>query len=400
MSLSIPNVAAAAAASTTFDPHQHLFPSYLVNNILSDPNTQFQQIPINFTRFRSSKPDHGGSPDDLSSRVSEQEYFGSSEDETHSSSPCLHSMSPHSGFMDFGGNEYLMGSMADFTISGGSLFVASSPTSSFSSSMASSFSTATSMPQNLATAPVVQTSSSSATQPIRVPTGRAVCQNNHQKPMSGAFGHYPYPEALAVSSSFSSSYSPSSAIGGGHFTMASASTSFASTTPAMLSPLKKHQYSQAYLDDDDDSDLPDEEEERKASFKKRKRVRKVVTKTTPKQKPPKETFYCKFTGCKVTCSSIPSLNRHEVGHNWRGQFSPVRCEACQSSLSNEFSVQRHILRSSEDSRCRRMRIYSIMKSENEIEKTVRFFPLRPHGKKTIKVNDLEKKRAKFFPKEA
>ncbi|KAF9356941.1 hypothetical protein BGX34_009684 [Mortierella sp. NVP85] len=59
------------------------------------------------------------------------------------------------------------------------------------------------------------------------------------------------------------------------------------------------------------------------------------------------------------------------------------------------TLHRHILRSPETSRCRRMRIYSIMKSESEIESTVRFYPTRPHGKKTVKV-DLEKMKQKYF----
>ncbi|KAF9200845.1 hypothetical protein BGZ59_003065, partial [Podila verticillata] len=51
-----------------------------------------------------------------------------------------------------------------------------------------------------------------------------------------------------------------------------------------------------------------------------------------------------------------------------------------------FSVQRHINRSQVTSRCRRMRVYSIMNSETEIDVTVRFYPRRPHGKKTMRVN--------------
>ncbi|KAG0006728.1 hypothetical protein BGZ65_004580 [Modicella reniformis] len=51
-------------------------------------------------------------------------------------------------------------------------------------------------------------------------------------------------------------------------------------------------------------------------------------------------------------------------------------------------LRRHILRSPENSKCREWRIYSIMKSETERDYTVRFYPNRPHGKKTVK-KDLE-----------
>ena len=88
----------------------------------------------------------------------------------------------------------------------------------------------------------------------------------------------------------------------------------------------------------------------------------------------------------MTCASYPSLVRHAEAHKWRGLYAPVRCEACQSALSNEFSVQRHILRSQPSSLCRRMRVYSIMRSEIEVETTVRFYPKRPHGKKTVVID--------------
>ncbi|KAF9300926.1 hypothetical protein BGZ74_007336, partial [Mortierella antarctica] len=58
-----------------------------------------------------------------------------------------------------------------------------------------------------------------------------------------------------------------------------------------------------------------------------------------------------------------------------------------------FSVQRHISRSTPTSRCKRMRVYSIMRSETEIESTVRFYPDRGHGKKTVAVNLELMKRA-------
>ncbi|KAF9363994.1 hypothetical protein BGX34_002798 [Mortierella sp. NVP85] len=82
-------------------------------------------------------------------------------------------------------------------------------------------------------------------------------------------------------------------------------------------------------------------------------------------------------------------------HKWRGIYAPVRCEACQRDLSNEYSVQRHIRRSQVGSRCRRMRVYSVMRSRTEVETTVRFYPKRPHGKKTVAIN-LDEARAQFF----
>ncbi|KAG0267976.1 hypothetical protein DFQ27_007847 [Actinomortierella ambigua] len=76
------------------------------------------------------------------------------------------------------------------------------------------------------------------------------------------------------------------------------------------------------------------------------------------------------------------------------QTTPVKLLACNSTLSNEYSVQRHINRSKLDSLCHMMRVYSFMKSKTEPKKTVRFFPKRPHGKKTAVV-DLHLIRAKF-----
>ncbi|KAG0303907.1 hypothetical protein BGZ98_006149 [Dissophora globulifera] len=103
---------------------------------------------------------------------------------------------------------------------------------------------------------------------------------------------------------------------------------------------------------------------------------------------------CPKKDCKVLCSSRPSLDRHVYSHRWRGIYVPVRCEACNTSVSNEYSVQRHIQRSQPNSLCRRMRVYSVMKSEIEVEATVRFYPKRPHGKKTIPV-DLAEVWAKY-----
>ncbi|KAF9984846.1 hypothetical protein BGZ65_012442 [Modicella reniformis] len=104
---------------------------------------------------------------------------------------------------------------------------------------------------------------------------------------------------------------------------------------------------------------------------------------------------CAYPDCTVTCSSSPSLDRHQQTHKWRGIFARVRCEACQRDLSNEFSVQRHIRRSQPTSRCRRMRVYSMMRSKTEIETTVRFYPKRAHGKKTVAI-DLTYARVKYM----
>ncbi|KAF9317530.1 hypothetical protein BG003_000675 [Podila horticola] len=121
--------------------------------------------------------------------------------------------------------------------------------------------------------------------------------------------------------------------------------------------------------------------------------RGVKSKDIDKPKAPKLVLKCTNTGCQTTCSSYPSLTRHQESHKWRGRYAPVKCEACQSSLSNEFSVQRHISRSTPNSRCKRMRVYSIMRSETEIENTVRFYPDRGHGKKTVPVNLEHMKRS-------
>ncbi|KAF9280538.1 hypothetical protein BGZ88_012125 [Linnemannia elongata] len=113
----------------------------------------------------------------------------------------------------------------------------------------------------------------------------------------------------------------------------------------------------------------------------------------PKQPPVK--LPCLFPGCATTCSSQPSLARHAEAHKWRGLYAPVRCEACKSALSNEFSVQRHIVRSQPNSRCHRLRVYSIMKSVTEIETSVRFYPKRAHGKKTVEI-DLKYARSRYL----
>ncbi|KAG0265408.1 hypothetical protein BG011_004793 [Mortierella polycephala] len=166
---------------------------------------------------------------------------------------------------------------------------------------------------------------------------------------------------------------------------------YTTSIPSLSSPLKQY-FSGSFSEDDSDAPTDDE----KYLPKRKKRLRKSIkTKVTVKPKGPRLILHCEHEGCNVTCSSQPSLQRHAQAHKWRGLYSPVRCEACETALSNEFSVQRHIQRSPEGSLCKRMRVYSIMKSETEIENTVRFYPDRPHGKKTVKV-DLARKRAKYL----
>ncbi|KAG0208873.1 hypothetical protein BGX28_000272 [Mortierella sp. GBA30] len=172
----------------------------------------------------------------------------------------------------------------------------------------------------------------------------------------------------------------------------STSSSYTSSIPALPSPLKQ-QFNGYHSDGSDDS----EDERQESKNKRKKRVRKVKrANTVAKPKDVKPILRCEFPECKITCSSVPSLMRHFDTHRWRGKFSPVRCEACQNSLSNEFSVQRHIMRSPVTSRCRRMRIYSIMRSATEIENTVRFYPQKGHGKKTKTVVNLEELKKKYF----
>ncbi|KAF9213506.1 hypothetical protein BGZ59_005268 [Podila verticillata] len=143
------------------------------------------------------------------------------------------------------------------------------------------------------------------------------------------------------------------------------------------SPLKQHVSSFS------DSEGPEEDESQLQS-KPRKRVRRPHVKKASQPKPMIK-LPCAFPGCIIMCSSQPSLTRHAETHKWRGLYAPVRCEACQSALSNEFSVQRHILRAPATSACRKMRVYSVMRSEAQVECTVRFYPKRPHGKKTVVV---------------
>ncbi|KAG0031644.1 hypothetical protein BGZ81_000849 [Podila clonocystis] len=154
----------------------------------------------------------------------------------------------------------------------------------------------------------------------------------------------------------------------------------ASTTPVLSSPLKQHFSSFS------DSEGP-EEDESQLQGKRRKRVRRPYVKKVTQLKSSIK-IPCAFPGCSTQCSSQPSLARHAETHKWRGLYAPVRCEACQSALSNEFSVQRHIQRAPATSACRKMRVYSVMQSETQVQYTVRFYPKRPHGKKTVAV-DLE-----------
>ncbi|KAG0006828.1 hypothetical protein BGZ80_005123 [Entomortierella chlamydospora] len=142
------------------------------------------------------------------------------------------------------------------------------------------------------------------------------------------------------------------------------------------------------------SSEPDEYESGINASKRKKRYRKKID-SDAKPKAPRLTFYCPEEGCNVTCSSEPSLARHVESHKWRGKYHPLRCEGCQSGLSNEYAVQRHITRSADTMPCRRMSVYSFMKSKTEVDITVRFNRDRPHGKKTVQVN-LEEMKAMYL----
>ncbi|KAF9108820.1 hypothetical protein BGX29_005731 [Mortierella sp. GBA35] len=169
----------------------------------------------------------------------------------------------------------------------------------------------------------------------------------------------------------------------------SATTMVSRTVPSLPSPLKQ------YFSCSASSDSDCRENKNGSAAAKKKRERKPSKTSTVRPKNPPVRLPCHFPGCTTTCSSQPSLARHAEAHKWRGVYAPVRCEACQSALSNEFSVQRHIVRSQPTSRCRRLRVYSIMMSETEIETSVRFYPKRPHGKKTV-VIDLAYARARYL----
>ncbi|KAG0348062.1 hypothetical protein BG004_006196 [Podila humilis] len=121
----------------------------------------------------------------------------------------------------------------------------------------------------------------------------------------------------------------------------------------LSSPLKQHQSSF-----DSDSEGPEEEDEALVPGKRRKRVRrplakKAVSKPSPKIKLP------------VVASNV---RVNLVCNDMQRRTDGVGCiRLCDARL---------------------MRVYSIMGSETEVECTVRFYPKRPHGKKTVVV-DLE-----------
>ncbi|KAK3809866.1 MAG: hypothetical protein JOS17DRAFT_822061 [Linnemannia elongata] len=180
--------------------------------------------------------------------------------------------------------------------------------------------------------------------------------------------------------------------------LSSSSSSSLSTMPVLSSPLKKHFSFSTSLSDSNTGG--EEEGLRKkgsvaAAGTKKRRERNPAKSGHKKPKHPPVKLPCQFPGCTTTCASQPSLARHSEAHKWRGLYAPVRCEACQSALSNEFSVQRHIVRSKPNSRCRRLRVYSIMMSETEIETSVRFYPKRAHGKKTVEI-DLKYARTRYL----
>ncbi|KAF9427864.1 hypothetical protein BGZ94_003985 [Podila epigama] len=160
---------------------------------------------------------------------------------------------------------------------------------------------------------------------------------------------------------------------------ATKSRTLATALPSL--PLRQHFSSFS------DSEGPEDEESNVQGKRRRKRIRLPHMNKVVEPKPCVK-LACTFPGCSIQCSSQPSLLRHTETHKWRGIYAPVRCETCLSALSNEFSVQRHILRAPLTSPCRKMRVYSVMRSEHEVECTVRFYPKRPHGRKTVLV-DLE-----------
>ncbi|KAF9962793.1 hypothetical protein BGZ70_007887 [Mortierella alpina] len=106
-------------------------------------------------------------------------------------------------------------------------------------------------------------------------------------------------------------------------------------------------------------------------------------------------YTCSQADCDVVCSSLPSLARHMQSHKWKGKYPPIRCGSCNRELSNEYSAQRHIMRSPDTSPCKRLRSYNIMCSATCIDFTVRFYPRRPHGKKTVRI-ELAYARGKYL----
>ncbi|KAK3808155.1 MAG: hypothetical protein JOS17DRAFT_780648 [Linnemannia elongata] len=383
------SVAIIATATATTTHHQQN-PNYY-NNILLKQTPSAQQISMDFAQFRSPALSHFSiaSPDEGSlSPVSDHGYFNIT-GECSSSSSFYHPLS--SAYLSNSGAEYLTGSLQDFALSAGNglfplLTSASSASSASTSVAAAPFNT-------ILTSPTFSITDLRTVLAPPTAVGRAACKTASQQQQQATPGHRQDHQGSFLSSPASST---SSTLGSYSPTLSTSSTTplFGSTVPALSSPLKQ-QVKRVAFSDEDDSDIPNEEEESKRNPKRRKRVRKAAPKPVNKPKGPRITLYCQYPGCKVTCSSHPSMIRHSEAHKWRGRYSPVRCEACQSSLSNEFSVQRHILRSAESSRCRKMRTYSIMRSETEIDNTVKFCPTRPHGKKTVPVN-LAKMKAKYI----
>ncbi|KAF9547459.1 hypothetical protein EC957_008469 [Mortierella hygrophila] len=379
---------AIIATATLADIHYQQNPSYY-NNVLLNQISSTQGIPVGFTQFRSPALDHlslASLDEDSLSPATESGYFDRTEGSL-SSLPFYHPLS--SASLSYSGAEYFTSSLQDFGLSAGNGLIPVLTSASSSSPVSSSvtvvpFSTIlpspTSFHMDLLTVLVPQSVISR-----EVPKTASQQLSTH--------GHHQYHQGSFLLSPASStgdtlvSYSPT-------LSNSSASPLFSSAVHALSSP-PKQQFKRVAFSDGDDSDIPNEEEENKRNPKRRKRVRKAAPKPVSKPKGPRIILYCQYPGCRVTCSSHPSMVRHAEAHKWRGHYSPVRCEACQSSLSNEFSVQRHILRSAESSRCRKMRTYSIMRSETEIDSTVKFCPTRPHGKKTVPV-DLAKMKAKYI----
>ncbi|KAF9546502.1 hypothetical protein EC957_009716 [Mortierella hygrophila] len=205
-----------------------------------------------------------------------------------------------------------------------------------------------------------------------------------------------------------SPHATAAALTAGPAMISSSSSSSLSTMPTLSSPLKQHFSISTSMSDLDTRGGEEEGLREKGSSPsssptsvaaaaavKKRRERKSAKSGHKVPKQPPVRLPCQFPGCTITCSSQPSLARHAEAHKWRGLYAPVRCEACQSALSNEFSVQRHIVRSQPNSQCYRLRVYSIMMSETEIDTSVRFYPKRAHGKKTVEI-DLMYARARYL----
>ncbi|KAF9153002.1 hypothetical protein BG015_004289 [Linnemannia schmuckeri] len=167
--------------------------------------------------------------------------------------------------------------------------------------------------------------------------------------------------------------------------MSSSSSSSLLTMPALFSPLKQYF---SFSTSSSDSDSREEEEEGMRMIGSSTSLPSTSAAAAAKKRRERKPSKSGHKKPKHPPLKLPA-------HKWRGLYAPVRCEACQSALSNEFSVQRHIVRSQPNSRCRRMRVYSIMMSETEIETSVRFYPKRAHGKKTVEI-DLDYARARYL----